>query len=117
MSLRLPSSRRKRPSAIGLRQIFPVQTKRTLFTVSGRRVIGFAKYNQTESSQRAATHRVQLPLPQIEKERKTERETDEQSGEDRQPDVRDAHGTPFDENKEEEDDRGNDDVEAEERAD
>ena len=32
MSLRLPSSRRKSPSAMGLRQIFPVQTKRTLFT-------------------------------------------------------------------------------------
>src|ERR1043166_2931759 len=33
MSLRLPRRRRKKPSAIGLRQIFPVQTKRTLFTI------------------------------------------------------------------------------------
>src|SRR5213083_1550841 len=33
MSLRLPIRRRKNPSAIGLRQILPVQTKRTLFTV------------------------------------------------------------------------------------
>src|SRR5712692_9284527 len=36
MSLRFPSSRRKRPSAMGLRQMFPVQTKRTLFTIAGR---------------------------------------------------------------------------------
>src|SRR6266404_2602035 len=36
MSLRLPSKRRNNPSAIGLRQILPVQTKRTLFTISRR---------------------------------------------------------------------------------
>jgi hypothetical protein len=34
MSLRLPSKARNSPSAIGLRQIFPVQTKRTLFTIA-----------------------------------------------------------------------------------
>src|SRR5947199_7964667 len=33
MSLRFPISRRNNPSAIGLRQILPVQTKRTFFTV------------------------------------------------------------------------------------
>src|SRR5712691_9519836 len=33
MSLRLPSIRQKRPSAMGLRQMLPVQTKRTLFTM------------------------------------------------------------------------------------
>src|ERR1700754_4883237 len=32
MSFRLPINRRKSPSAMGLRQILPVQTKRTLFT-------------------------------------------------------------------------------------
>src|SRR5260370_14175600 len=37
MSLRLPISRRNNPSAIGLRQILPVQTKRTRFTVSALR--------------------------------------------------------------------------------
>src|SRR5262245_10720425 len=36
MSLRFPISRRKSPSAIGLRQILPVQTKRTFFTVTPR---------------------------------------------------------------------------------
>src|SRR6202790_5004218 len=36
MSLRLPSIRRKRPSAMGLRQMLPVQTKRTLFTMNAR---------------------------------------------------------------------------------
>src|SRR5947207_8374600 len=36
MSLRLPIRRRKNPSAIGLRQILPVQTKRTLFTILER---------------------------------------------------------------------------------
>src|SRR5438128_12636205 len=36
MSLRLPSKRQNNPSAIGLRQILPVQTKRTLFTISRR---------------------------------------------------------------------------------
>src|SRR5438132_9939734 len=36
MSLRLPINRRNNPSAIGLRQILPVQTKRTLFTISRR---------------------------------------------------------------------------------
>ena len=36
MSLRLPISRRNNPSAIGLRQILPVQTKRTFFTVGTR---------------------------------------------------------------------------------
>src|SRR3954470_2282457 len=36
MSLRLPMSRRNKPSAIGLRQILPVQTNRTLFTGSVR---------------------------------------------------------------------------------
>src|SRR2546430_3176564 len=36
MSLRFPISRRNNPSAIGLRQILPVQTKRTLFTISRR---------------------------------------------------------------------------------
>src|SRR2546421_10990941 len=36
MSLRLPINRRNKPSAIGLRQILPVQTKRTLFTISRR---------------------------------------------------------------------------------
>ncbi len=33
MSLRLPKRCRNSPSAIGLRQMFPVQTKRTFFTV------------------------------------------------------------------------------------
>src|SRR5437763_4887334 len=36
MSLRFPKRRRKRPSAMGLRQTLPVQTKRTLFTKCGR---------------------------------------------------------------------------------
>src|SRR5205823_5501155 len=36
MSLRFPKRRRKRPSAMGLRQTLPVQTKRTLFTRCGR---------------------------------------------------------------------------------
>ena len=36
MSLRFPRRRRKRPSAMGLRQTLPVQTKRTLFTRCGR---------------------------------------------------------------------------------
>src|SRR2546423_4689055 len=36
MSLRFPINRRNNPSAIGLRQILPVQTKRTLFTISRR---------------------------------------------------------------------------------
>jgi len=33
MSLRFPINRRNSPSAIGLRQMLPVQTKRTFFTV------------------------------------------------------------------------------------
>ena len=33
MSLRLPSNRRKSPKAMGLRQMLPVQTKRTYFTM------------------------------------------------------------------------------------
>src|SRR5580700_5545450 len=37
MSFRFPSMRRKSPSAIGLRQILPVQTKRTLFTIQTAR--------------------------------------------------------------------------------
>src|SRR6266487_2679036 len=37
MSLRFPSKRRNKPSAIGLRQMFPVQTKRTLFTICAAR--------------------------------------------------------------------------------
>src|SRR5450759_4957536 len=36
MSFRLPRIRRKRPSAMGLRQMLPVQTKRTLFTMDAR---------------------------------------------------------------------------------
>src|SRR6516162_9477783 len=36
MSFRLPVKRRKSPSAIGLRQILPVQTKRTFFTIGTR---------------------------------------------------------------------------------
>src|SRR5712671_5761854 len=36
ISLRLPIKRRNNPSAIGLRQILPVQTKRTLFTITRR---------------------------------------------------------------------------------
>jgi hypothetical protein len=36
MSLRLPIKRRNNPSAMGLRQILPVQTKRTLFTITRR---------------------------------------------------------------------------------
>ena len=37
MSLRFPSKRRNSPSAMGLRQMFPVQTKRTLFTIRAAR--------------------------------------------------------------------------------
>ena len=33
MSLRFPSNRRKSPKAMGLRQMLPVQTKRTYFTM------------------------------------------------------------------------------------
>lgn len=41
MSFRLPVNRRKSPSAIGLRQILPVQTKRTFFTVGTRSERGY----------------------------------------------------------------------------
>src|SRR5438034_6813816 len=37
MSLRFPSKRRNSPSAMGLRQILPVQTNRTLFTIQAAR--------------------------------------------------------------------------------
>ena len=36
ISLRLPSKRRKSPNAMGLRQMLPVQTKRTCFTTARR---------------------------------------------------------------------------------
>src|SRR6478736_2626635 len=38
MSFRLPVKRRKRPSAMGLRQMLPVQTKRTFFTGQNARL-------------------------------------------------------------------------------
>jgi KDO2-lipid IV(A) lauroyltransferase len=52
MSLRFPRRRRKRPSAMGLRQTLPVQTKRTLFTRCGRANLARQNYVRTKSRQR-----------------------------------------------------------------
>ena len=63
MSLRLPSKRRNNPSAIGLRQILPVQTKRTLFTISRRACERADKVglngNKVNRMRRLATDRVE----------------------------------------------------------
>ncbi len=49
MSFRLPVMRRKSPSAIGLRQMFPVQTKRTFFTARERAANAFIKLEANPS--------------------------------------------------------------------
>jgi hypothetical protein len=56
-------------------------------------------------------------LAKIKKERETERNADEQGGENRQPNVRDREAPDLGRDENKKDDRGNNDVEAEERAD
>src|SRR6059058_1984280 len=64
ISLRFPISRRKTPSAIGLRQMLPVQTKRTFFTVRNEQRARYSnlevKLAKSISSVRAERHSVAI---------------------------------------------------------